>query len=102
MIASNNDGLWNETGAVLALRVVPYFYQTRSFALACAMAALLCVWSVHRLKMRRVVARLQLIAAERVRFSRELHDSLLQGFSGDSGDERPHDGTQQERHIAGE
>jgi signal transduction histidine kinase len=40
------------------------------------------VWSAHRLKVRRVVSRLQLIAAERVRFGRELHDSLLQGFSG--------------------
>lgn len=82
VIASNNDGVWNEAGAVLALRVVPYFYQTKSFAVACLMAALLFAWSVHRLKMRRVVARLQLIAAERTRFSRELHDSLLQGFSG--------------------
>ena len=82
VIASNNDGVWNNTGAEWRLRVDPYFYQTKSFALACAMAALLLVWSAHRLKMRRVVARLQLIAAERMRFSRELHDSLLQGFSG--------------------
>ena len=42
----------------------------------------LLVWSAHQLKVRRVVSRLQLIAAERVRFGRELHDSLLQGFSG--------------------
>jgi signal transduction histidine kinase/ligand-binding sensor domain-containing protein len=82
VIASNNDGVWNATGAVLALRVDPYFYQTKSFMVACLMTAMLLAWSVHRLNMRRVISRLQLIAEERVRFSRELHDSLLQGFSG--------------------
>jgi signal transduction histidine kinase/ligand-binding sensor domain-containing protein len=82
VIASNNDGVWNNDGAELALRVDPYFYQTRWFALLCLTAALLAVWSVHRLRMRRVVTRLQLIGAERARVSRELHDSLLQGFAG--------------------
>ena len=82
VIASNNDGLWNDAGAELAIRVDPYFYQTKLFALLCLSSALLFVWSIHRLKVRRAVSRVQLIAAERVRFSRELHDSLLQGFSG--------------------
>jgi signal transduction histidine kinase len=82
VIASNNDGVWNNDGAELALRVVPYFYQTFWFALLCLTAALLAVWSVHHLRMRRVVARVQLIGAERARVSRELHDSLLQGFAG--------------------
>jgi signal transduction histidine kinase/ligand-binding sensor domain-containing protein len=82
VIACNNDGLWNNAGADFALRVDPYFYQTKWFALLCLTAVTLLVWSAHRLKVRRVVSRLQLIAAERVRFGRELHDSLLQGFSG--------------------
>ena len=82
VIAANSDGLWNNAGAELALRVDPYFYQTTWFALLCLTSALLAIWFVHQLKVRRVVSRLQLIAAERVRFSRELHDSLLQGFSG--------------------
>jgi signal transduction histidine kinase len=82
VIACNNDGLWNNAGADFALRVDPYFYQTKWFALLCLTAVTLLVWSAHRLKVRRVVSRLQLITAERVRFGRELHDSLLQGFSG--------------------
>jgi len=82
VIAANNDGLWNNTGAEFALRVDPYFYQTKWFAVLCLTSALLVIWFVHQLKVRRVVSRLQLIAAERVRFSRELHDSLLQGFTG--------------------
>ena len=80
--ASNNDGLWNNAGADFALRVDPYFYQTLWFALLCLLSATTLAWFVHRLKVRRVVSRLQLIAAERTRFGRELHDSLLQGFSG--------------------
>jgi ligand-binding sensor domain-containing protein/signal transduction histidine kinase len=82
VIAANNDGLWNNAGAEVALRVDPYFYQTKWFALLCLTSALLLIWSVHQLKVRRVVSRLQLITAERIRFSRELHDSLLQGFAG--------------------
>ena len=82
VIASNNDGEWNKTGDAIALRVDPYFYQTKWFALVCISTISLLVWSAHRLKMRQVIERVQLIAAERVRFSRELHDSLLQGFSG--------------------
>jgi ligand-binding sensor domain-containing protein/two-component sensor histidine kinase len=82
VIASNNDGLWNPVGAAVALRVDPYFYQTTWFAALCVTSILLVIWSAHRFRVRRAVARVQLIAAERVRFSRELHDSLLQGFSG--------------------
>jgi signal transduction histidine kinase len=81
VIASNNDGVWNNAGADFTLRVDPYFYQTTWFALLCLTTTLLTVWFAHRLKVRRVVSRLQLVAGERVRFSRELHDSLLQGFS---------------------
>ena len=80
--AENSDGVWNEAGAQLKLRVVPYFYQTRWFAALVMGALLLLAWSIHRLRIRRAVGRVKLIAAERVRFSRELHDSLLQGFSG--------------------
>jgi signal transduction histidine kinase/ligand-binding sensor domain-containing protein len=82
VIACNNDDLWNTAGAEFALRVDPYLYQTKGFALFCLLTLSFVVWWAHHLKMRRVVSRLQLIAGERVRFSRELHDSLLQGFSG--------------------
>ena len=82
VIASNADGTPNEAGAAFRLRVDPYFYQTWSFYLACALSMGLAVWSWHRMRVRRVVGRMQLIAAERDRFSQEIHDSLLQGFTG--------------------
>ncbi len=31
VIACNNDGVWNETGAAMALEMEPHLYQTRSF-----------------------------------------------------------------------
>jgi ligand-binding sensor domain-containing protein/two-component sensor histidine kinase len=80
--ASNNDGVWNTTGVSLAFQIAPYFYQTRWFAVLCAGIAALLAWGIHWLQVRRVVTRFRLIAQERTRVTRELHDSLLQGFSG--------------------
>jgi two-component sensor histidine kinase len=82
VIAANNDGVWNNVGATLPLRIDPYFYQTRWFAFACLAAAGLLGWSIHWFRVQTVISRLRLVAAERARFSRELHDSLLQGFLG--------------------
>ena len=81
VIACNSDGIWNEAGASIDFRIVPYFYQTTWFYGACIVAAALIAWGSHRLHVRRIVSRLQLIAQERSRVTRELHDSLLQGFS---------------------
>jgi signal transduction histidine kinase/ligand-binding sensor domain-containing protein len=82
VIACNNDGVWNSDGAVLAFLVKPYFYQTWWFAAVSAGAVGFLAWGAHRLRVRRVVSRLQLVAQERARLTRELHDSLLQGFAG--------------------
>ncbi|SPE42908.1 putative Integral membrane sensor signal transduction histidine kinase [Candidatus Sulfopaludibacter sp. SbA3] len=82
VIACNNDGVWNNEGAALAFLVKPYYYQTWWFAAACLGGAGLLAWGAHRLRVQRVVSRLQLIARERARLTRELHDSLLQGFAG--------------------
>jgi ligand-binding sensor domain-containing protein len=82
VIACNNDGVWNPSGAGLAFRLAPYFYQTNWFAVSCAGVLALLIWGFHRLRVRRLVSRFQLVAQERARVTRELHDSLLQGFSG--------------------
>ena len=82
VIACNNDGVWNSQGTSLAFFVEPYYYQTWWFAAVCVAAIGLLAWGAHRLRVRRVVSRLQLIAQERARLMRELHDSLLQGFAG--------------------
>ena len=82
VIACNNDGVWNTRGAVLAFRVPPHFYQTTWFIAFCIALAASAVWGGHQLRVRGVVSRFQLIAQERARLTRELHDSLLQGFAG--------------------
>ena len=82
VLACNSEGVWNTTGASLAFQIAPYFYQSKWFAALCAGTAALLIWGGYRVRMRRLVIRLRLIAGERARMTRELHDSLLQGFSG--------------------
>jgi signal transduction histidine kinase len=78
--ACNNDGVWNLAGTSLAFRIEPYFYQTRWFAGLCVLTLVLIAWGVHLMRVRMLVTRFEAIASERARLTRELHDSLLQGF----------------------
>jgi signal transduction histidine kinase len=86
VIAANNDGVWNESGAALAFVIPPAFVQTGWFIVLCVAGGAAAVWALVRLRVRQVRRRLEermgdrLI--ERTRISRELHDSLLQGFQG--------------------
>ena len=84
VIACNNDGVWNETGATLALAVSPAWFQTDSFVALCVAGAALLMYSLYRLRVRQVAAminsRFQERLAERTRIAQELHDTLLQGF----------------------
>src|SRR6185369_15405513 len=50
--ASNNSGVWNETGAAIELSIAPAYYQTTWFlALSVGMVVGL-VWTAHRLRLR--------------------------------------------------
>ena len=84
VIASNNDGVWNQQGDTWALTIRPAFYQTNSFRAALAIFSAILLWSAHRIRLRRVAAQLNLRyedrLAERTRIAQELHDTLLQGF----------------------
>jgi signal transduction histidine kinase/streptogramin lyase len=82
VLACNNEGVWSTTGASLAFQIAPEFYQRVWFAPLCVAVAALLVWAAYWLRVRRLVSRFQLVAEERARMTRELHDSLLQGFSG--------------------
>jgi len=86
VIAANEDGVWNRTGAALAFTIAPSFTQTRWFfgvwvALLAGFAGL-----AYLARMRRVAGGLRLqyqaALAERSRIAQELHDTLLQGFTG--------------------
>jgi signal transduction histidine kinase/ligand-binding sensor domain-containing protein len=86
VIAANNDGVWNESGASLAFVIPPAFGQTGWFIALCVAGGTAAVWALVRLRVRQVRRRLEERMEdrlnERTRIARELHDSLLQGFQG--------------------
>jgi signal transduction histidine kinase len=86
VIASNNDGVWNNAGATLHFEIAPAFYQTRWFDALCALAILGVLVVLYQIRIRQVAVqargRLEARLAERERIARELHDTLLQGIQG--------------------
>jgi signal transduction histidine kinase/ligand-binding sensor domain-containing protein/CheY-like chemotaxis protein len=55
VIAANNDGVWNTSGASLEFALQPHIYQTPMFYLACLLAAAALAWAGHSFLMRRLV-----------------------------------------------
>jgi signal transduction histidine kinase/ligand-binding sensor domain-containing protein len=79
--ATNGDGVWTP-GATWNFGVEPMFYQTRWFAAVMTALAGLVVAAVWRLRVRGVRRQFALVLAERIRMSRAIHDTLLQGLAG--------------------
>jgi PAS domain S-box-containing protein len=50
--ASNNDGVWNEQGVALHLKVLPPWWGTWWFRALCAAALLALLWGLYQLRMR--------------------------------------------------
>jgi signal transduction histidine kinase/ligand-binding sensor domain-containing protein len=86
VIAANEDGVWNERGATLDFTIAPSFTQTRWFVALWLLALTALAWLVYRVRMRQVAAglrtRYEAAMSERSRIAQELHDTLLQGFTG--------------------
>jgi signal transduction histidine kinase/ligand-binding sensor domain-containing protein len=86
VIASNNDGVWNTTGASLQFQLAPAWYQTNLFRWAAAVAALLLLAAIYRVRVRQIgramTARFDERLAERTRIARDLHDTFLQTIQG--------------------
>ena len=80
--ASNNDGVWNQTPAIVAFTINPFFYQTRWFAVLCLFAVGCLGYGFYLFRLRQIKQRYEIVLEERVRLARELHDTLLQGFVG--------------------
>lgn len=55
--AANNDGVWNEAGASLAIRLEPLFHQTWPFKGILAVAFLIAGYGAYRLRILRLKAR---------------------------------------------
>ncbi|HSI49488.1 MAG TPA: triple tyrosine motif-containing protein [Ideonella sp.] len=86
VLAANNDGLWNETGASIDFVIPPTFVQTPWFLALCGAAAAAALGWLYWLRLRAVKARLRLRLEERMvereRIARELHDTFLQAVNG--------------------
>jgi signal transduction histidine kinase/CheY-like chemotaxis protein len=54
VIASNNDGLWNETGTTITFHLQPYFYQTNLFYLLCAISTIGLSFVAYRIRIRQL------------------------------------------------
>lgn len=78
VIASNNDGVWNEIGDFVRIRIHPPFWQTYWFRFLLFIFALVLAWMLYRFRVR------QLLEVERVRLriAGDLHDEIGSGLSG--------------------
>jgi len=81
--ACNRYGIWDRVGVAYSIHQLPHFYQTGWFAILVAVGIVSALWTVFRLRLRQVIARLDSLfeerLTERTRIAGELHDTLLQG-----------------------
>jgi len=85
VIACNNDGVWNEAGATINFSVLPAFFQTGWFWALCGVTGTGALWWMYTRRVRQLAAQMQVRLEERLEereaIARDLHDTLLQGFS---------------------
>ena len=88
VIACNNDGIWNETGATFKLKVLPHFWQTWWFTFSMTTATIVVLSLIVRYnvktRMRKKLERLEkahAIQLERQRIARDIHDDLGAGLT---------------------
>ncbi|MEO6181905.1 MAG: ATP-binding protein, partial [Verrucomicrobiota bacterium] len=72
VIACNNDGVWNQTGAAVALTFQPHAWQTWWFKLAILLVAGLLLGTFYRSRL----TRLRAIENLRVQIAADLHDDV--------------------------
>lgn len=81
VMASAGDGAWGAPSPTLTFGIEPRFYQTIWFYCLCGLSAFLIVYASWRVHVRQVRRQFALVLAERIRMSRAIHDTLLQGLA---------------------
>jgi len=83
VIACNSDGVWNEKGAGLNIKILPHFYDTWWFRLLAGLTALAAIaFSIRAISLRRLRWKMQrlerqhAVERERSRIARDIHDDL--------------------------
>jgi signal transduction histidine kinase/ligand-binding sensor domain-containing protein len=86
VIACNNDGVWNEQGAILDFSVAPMWYQTMPFRILCVASFVVIGSILYRIRVQQIAKAIGLRfderLSERTRMARELHDTFLQTIQG--------------------
>lgn len=54
VIAANNSGVWNNTGASLQLSIAPAWWQTKWFSALAVIAVALLLWGAHKHRIRKL------------------------------------------------
>ena len=80
VIASNNSGVWNQTGDTFDFSIAPAYYQTIWFRASSVAAFLVLLWGLYRYRLHQISQEFAARMGERTRIARELHDTLLQSF----------------------
>jgi signal transduction histidine kinase/ligand-binding sensor domain-containing protein len=84
--ASSANGVWDDGGAVWDFSIQPTFYETTWFrstvATVLVTGLVFAIWAAWQLRLRQVRRQFSLLLGERVRLSREIHDTLLQSLVG--------------------
>ncbi len=80
--AANLGGPWTEAARPVEFTLAPRFYQSGWFIPLVLVFMGVAGWVASRLRVMQVKSRLHAVLAERSRIARELHDTLIQGFSG--------------------
>jgi len=82
LAVSQDDGRWSENEATWAFTLRPRFYQTWWFDGLVVLSVAGSMWGAWAYRIRRLRSQFALVLGERVRLSRELHDTLLQSLVG--------------------
>jgi PAS domain S-box-containing protein len=78
VIAGNNDGVWNETGASFAFELKPHVYQTSWFYTLCALLVVALGVSGHRLRIRQLAIQEKELALLVNARTQELHQEVAE------------------------
>jgi signal transduction histidine kinase/ligand-binding sensor domain-containing protein len=81
VVSVNHEGTWSRPAA-WDFMVTPRFYETTSFYLVGTATIVLIGLALWRLRLYQIRREFALVLGERVRLSREIHDTLLQGLIG--------------------
>ena len=84
--AATSRGPWSAPGLALVIEILPPFWKTAWFLIACTALVGISLWVLYQVRLRQIAhqfhIRLEERVGERMRIAQELHDTLLQNVTG--------------------